>query len=275
MNQEEFDRRHTYPDQEGVERLYKFKAYDPDRPEILTDIFQRGVLYHPTPNQLNDPWEGRAAMLMPRGGAQLAAARQRLMRVARQMGRSEDRAAQMATHALANRDRLQEIMMGSIERVSAGVRIGSFSAERDHGLLWSHYAEAHSGFSIEYSTSVIPFGVALKVAYQKDYPSILYPHSRQAALSAILTKSTTWSYEREYRTLIVPDAGHQIPNNGFGAIIPPDSVTGVYFGARMNETDRSTIIEIINQGPFNPRLYQAKLQSEAYQLDYEEIDPAR
>jgi hypothetical protein len=56
VNTSEFKRLHPAPDENDVGSLYKFKTFDENEPQRLTEISEHGLLYFPTPEQLNERW---------------------------------------------------------------------------------------------------------------------------------------------------------------------------------------------------------------------------
>lgn len=89
--------------------------------------------------------------------------------------------------------------------------IGVFclSEAPDEILMWSHYAENHKGFCIEYKideTSPLTT-MARPVKYTDVYPSLsvknLHAGATEAFLEACLfTKAKQWSYEKEWRAIM-------------------------------------------------------------------------
>ncbi|MGQ6115116.1 MULTISPECIES: DUF2971 domain-containing protein [Serratia] len=82
-----------------------------------------------------------------------------------------------------------------------------FSTESTNPLLWSHYADRHSGFCIRFKKNVLlddlsPFEYD-EVKYSDDPINLLegiYDGSNPAK-KIIFSKSQAWSYEKEYRLI--------------------------------------------------------------------------
>jgi Protein of unknown function (DUF2971) len=84
------------------------------------------------------------------------------------------------------------------------------SANNTSNLMWSHYADSHRGFCIEFRSSRLP---AQQVLYQKELPQLnlcdlIPPFSGKIqdednighkVWAALRTKLDEWSYEQEYR----------------------------------------------------------------------------
>ena len=113
----------------------------------------------------------------------------------------------------------------------------------DDILMWSHYANCHRGFCIQYDrTPANSLGrLASPVRYARNYPLISFrdmagPDKEKTTEALWLTKSDHWSYEREWRVLQVPGGkAHQFDFD----------ITGIIFGIRMPETERYTIRNVL------------------------------
>lgn len=99
-----------------------------------------------------------------------------------------------------------------MEEKVKGFGIQCFSELVDSQLMWSHYADSHKGFCIEYDYS--PMGLA--AGNKSDFamsPAIYTSLLPEFSLSEVIfspeevipkfytTKSDYWSYEREYRLI--------------------------------------------------------------------------
>lgn len=143
-------------------------------------------------------------------------------------------------------------------RASMEKAMGVFCASQDprNEPMWAHYAADHKGFCVQFDTSRDElFLLAEKALYTSTFPTITLPHAdRRDSLRGHLSKSTAWSYEREWRVVI--------PQNNFGIRLRTDAIAGVILGAKASERTRDAIhtfnLERKNAGyrPFN--LYQAR-----------------
>ena len=156
-----------------------------------------------------------------------------------------------------------------MDDVYGTVRIASFSATVDNILMWAHYGAAYSGFCIEFDVGAPPFMYAYKVVYQKQYPSLLYPlPMNQDSLRPLLIKSPHWSYEEEYRLLLNPEVPTPYPTEEQYALLPKESVSAIYLGAKISTENRELISDLVNRGPFSPKLLSAKLGESTFSLDF-------
>jgi hypothetical protein len=145
-----------------------------------------------------------------------------------------------------------------------------FSERNDHILMWSHYADGHKGFCLEFNTSFKPFQNAMQVNYSYDFPSInikklITDHQAldKDLLSPILTKHKFWCYEKEWRIF------HKEPHKPYGYGV--DALNAVYFGASANETDIEIVCLILQGQSKNIKFYKARKDKAKYSLYFEEF----
>jgi len=131
--------------------------------------------------------------------------------------------------------RFREQMLSLLQNMG----VCSFSAVGDHLLMWSHYANHHHGFCVEYDASegTMLRKLAHQVLYSDTVPSMgaadFAPGRSLASFDRLwLTKASCWSYEQEWRILM------QEGNKPFQA---PSRVISLTFGARMPESERTMV----------------------------------
>jgi len=134
-------------------------------------------------------------------------------------------------------------MLGLVQ----GMGICSFSAVPDHVLMWSHYADHHKGFSVEYDCreGTKLRELAHKVIYKDEVPSLtaadFAPPNNEKAFDALWrTKAKCWEYEQEWRVMM---------NEGDKSFQAPSAIVSVIFGARMAESDRAMIAQTLRHQP--------------------------
>ncbi len=125
--------------------------------------------------------------------------------------------------------------------------IGCLCADYKNRLMWSHYADSHQGFCIEYDfTKASDDSLPLPVIYTDVRPKIpwkaIINNSKQnladanrSFTMALLSKDKAWEYEREWRILISSRTGRY-------AKMPP--ISCIYLGIQCSEKDRVTVIEM-------------------------------
>jgi hypothetical protein len=116
--------------------------------------------------------------------------------------------------------------------------------------MWSHYADSHKGFCVEYDFSTPSDDVLsilpLPVLYSTERPLIPWepaleknPENMEAAckrlLLGLITKDSEWSYENEWRIFINKDKSSDLK-------MP--QISCVYLGASISDEDREKILKI-------------------------------
>lgn len=154
--------------------------------------------------------------------------------------------------------------------------VGCLCTDYKNSLMWSHYADSHRGFCIEYDFSgmeeknkVLPF----PVIYSTERPklSLKYVLNRtekneqlgtQSLMSALLTKDRAWEYENEWRLLCEVDGDDDNSND---IEMPP--ISCVYVGAMATAENVSKLSEIAKRKGIP--LKRMKLDRGAYLLHTE------
>ena len=139
--------------------------------------------------------------------------------------------------------------------------VACFTVKPDNLLMWSHYADKHQGFCLEFDTGKDPFINRREWIYSVNY-SDLYPRlslrdifpepppTIYSAMSILTTKSTCWSYEQEWRLLDM-QGDHRLEYE-------PKALTSVYFGWKMSQQDRELVEQALAEGGFTGTKYQMR-----------------
>jgi hypothetical protein len=260
-------------------KLYKYRAIDPHHPEYVSRILTHNELYFPSPREFNDPWESKPQFVA--GPVHDPQYRQRLVTVITSMMRNDpgiDREAVRRRAEQHTQEEVEALVTAFIPEYWEALeryRVCSFCSSSRIALLWSHYANAHEGFCLEFDASTDIFGGAFRVAYQDEYPSLDIADDDDWALlkASILTKSSDWSYEEEYR-LVSAEPGNDellsVSNKKF--VFPPNLLTAVIFGAQMEAKDRKQLIKWADQGETSPTYREATLSATKYELEIRPIE---
>jgi hypothetical protein len=137
---------------------------------------------------------------------------------------------------------IQSTLLGfMIENMRDALRICCFSEDSSSILMWSHYADHHRGFVIEYETgsySDEARSSLFPVDYRGQLPSTddIYLHRAKANLywkvAAACMKASAWAYECEWR-LIDWSTDSAGKFKGSAHPIPMPKPTRVLLGAKM------------------------------------------
>lgn len=226
----------------GVQNLYKYRSIDRSNIEYVKRIFTDLELYFPSPSQLNDPFECRPTFVC--GNLLDHDYRQKhlswCIRAQIHLDPNVD-VKRFVEHyesiSVDEHHRLTEGITEEMQRIADfRWRIYSLSTDPLNLLMWAHYAGNHSGFCLEFSTNNSLFGRAFQVKYIDELNLIDVTNDNRAAYSnALLSKTTPWSYELEYRVLGESTNSVQglplVVENKM--IFHPNLLKSVIFGARM------------------------------------------
>lgn len=147
-----------------------------------------------------------------------------------------------------------------------------FSVTNKYILLWSHYADGHRGFCLEFETTFDPFQNAKKVIYGEDYPKwnvlqLLFGDDESKLENDVLLpltrKHKPWKYEKEWRVF------HREPNKLYG--YETNALKAVYFGLAVNTADIEIVCLIILEQSPNTKFYRARKGASRYEVTFEEF----
>lgn len=154
--------------------------------------------------------------------------------------------------------------------------IGCLCTNYKNKLMWSHYADSHKGFCIEYDYSDLVVDdhtvLPLPVIYSDERPLISWkaalnntPENVEEAVvqftKGLLTKDNIWSYENEWRILI---KAKDVPD------IPMTHISCVYLGASISDENRNAILQIAKEK--NYKVKQMVVDRGAYALHAEDVE---
>lgn len=170
----------------------------------------------------------------------------------------------------------KKMLSDKLQFMQESMRVSSFCENHNQFLMWSHYADSHKGFCIEYDLSLWKKGdlrkrILFPVVYQ-DYAYNSTPHLLKSIYGEDLnnlypiisgsTKSSQWEYEKEWR-FIIP-VGNSFPRQNY----PMHCQSRVILGSKISEDNKKMILDICTKK--NLPVFKANL-SEGYSLKIEKI----
>jgi hypothetical protein len=264
-----FRREFPYATDVGVSRLFHFRRVEGVPNDRLEHFFVEGKLYHSSVADLNDPFEARPHYNGPKSDEERDKLLTFLYKSSIKQGQSPDVAMRAVVRLIEDPERLANSVHGAGLETLTLVRMHSFTTSNSNLLMWSHYGDAHKGICVEFDATMIPICGARRVKYQEEYPEMEYPPPEDDLIHrVVLTKSTHWGYEEEFRSLHTPDTDPILPASGNSLYLPPESVTGVFFGASMSAEQKDRIAGMVAAGPFNPTLFDGKLSKSRFAIEF-------
>lgn len=145
--------------------------------------------------------------------------------------------------------RLRSQIKRHLDAEMTGWGVLSLASRWDSVLMWSHYAEKHEGFCIEYDLGNHAC-LDLKPVTYKSNRSINVSnlidwkiHNVEAAKRSVLdtyffAKAPQWGYEEEWRDI------YQM-NGAKGPLQSPFQISGVYFGLRCDPSVQTSLVKLL------------------------------
>ena len=180
-------------------------------------------------------------------------------------------------------NRKNPIYRASVDRdfmnaVEKDFGILSLSSISNDILMWSHYSDMHRGFCVGFDSrkllnvvnARIKAGVyaqVLPVQYREEYPLLRISAEKEKidVLNDLLTiKARNWKYESEYRLILNGETNRSLS-------LPRNTIRTVILGAKMVKVDREEIVASLSQNHMEVDLFQAKLQTDKFGLEFVKI----
>ena len=147
------------------------------------------------------------------------------------------------------------------------VSIACFTTSFKNRLMWSHYADAHSGFCIEYDMTQDSFikNAILPVIYDVhrfDCTEVLLEHSENIAINSVFYKDKIWEYEEEWRTYGTKDY-FQVHKNPLDV---SNIISAIYFGAKSEKYSHE--VEKVKKYALDKKIpvYKMEISQRRYEL---------
>lgn len=151
------------------------------------------------------------------------------------------------------------------------LKIACFSESNDNLLMWSHYANHHKGYCLEYNFNKLENMDLLKrvispIKYDNNLFNVTNFFTNDDSIMRMLwgfypslIKSKDWEYEREWR-LIFPHGF--LPKGTITYPIPKP--TGIYLGTKMISEDKKNLVQKSKE--LGIQISEMKLDSENFKV---------
>lgn len=235
----------------GVKTLYKFRPYrTADQREWVREILVDHKIYFARASQINDPFDLSPRFEEPTREELIVCAEAYFLRNPDETARREQTMQDLTCCDLA--EHIDSFTKNIRARIEDQYPVFSLAGNRNHPMLWSHYADGHSGLCIHFhSDERSIFAVALGVMYDVKRPSIpieAFTNAKRDIFERVLlTKGDFWEYEDEYRWISFPDTDWSdvpISFDGQHAHFHPGAIAGITVGIRMPDSHIAEILEL-------------------------------
>jgi hypothetical protein len=164
----------------------------------------------------------------------------------------------------------------------------SVSKTAQNTVMWAHYADKHKGtvIGIDFDKIFPKVGIKMhRVDYSEQRPKInVLDDFREKFSNALLTKSSEWTYEQEFRAMFDDVSLMDLQQQGVAHLkdfndkktwflrLNPKSIKEIIFGLYTEESLKLAIRKLTEQSELQHiKLYQAE-ESETYILNLVEIE---
>lgn len=250
-------------------RLYKYRPLN----ERTISTIVNSVIRFSTADDFNDPFDCRCRYNYEGTDAEWRKALERLLRNTSAHLTNEEIESTVAAKIDAgfhrDQDALDRYWEASQSEQRAKNGILCLTACPKNILMWSHYADAHKGCCLEFSTSGPPFSRALEVDYPHEYPNnrlvdfiggssdeVYAEHAKLVTY----TKSALWKYEQEWRVRNFPQ--------GQGLFkFEERLLTGVIFGHWMPSEHKGLLEKLVSGRNPKVTLFQASPKGRQFEME--------
>jgi hypothetical protein len=228
--------------QNKIPTLYHYEKF---RAKYLATTLLRMVIHCSKPSNLNDPWDCK-----PEFDPHALDDPEVLEREI--AWREEHPAKQLVAEKLRNAPQFRVDFLAdaskSLQQMIAERGIYCLTPQADSTLMWSHYADNHRGICLEFNVANNTlFRDAAEVEYRREYPRWVPCDINDApgrVTELILTKSSAWAYEKEYRLVSRPPSPTFLQLYGDFFRLPPGALKSIIIGC---EADHQTIAALIKK----------------------------
>ena len=261
--------------------IYKYRSFDKNN-YAINNLIHDNVWLSP-PNKFNDPYDSLASV-----DVDLIIDKVHLKAIKNLIflyGMTNEEIAAMNTlpsvqkQIKETKESGSKDLKGVLDSLRNSLNVCSFTENKDNLVMWSHYANNHSGFCIEYDLSKIErenklIEYLLPVIYTENIFEMTENLSRQLKGKSVgnimllspLYKYKDWSYEKEWR-LVLTDLKKTIDE--FNMPKPK----AIYLGTKISEDNKKNIIQIVKSKSIN--VYQMKMSSSEFKLVAEKLTPMK
>ncbi len=256
--------------------LYKFRALVPkDNTSVdhMRDILVRSKFWLSSPLDFNDPFD-MSAKVVAEGTVSEKKARFKKLLKGKSL-RWKDRERELPRLVVKPNAEIQALVQESFRRSIESTRVYSFGGDPRSILMWSHYASNHEGVCLQFEVAedIRTLARAVDVEYNDDYPILNWiKDDKKIFQYVMLRKHVGWSYEREWRIVILNAAQHYLKFH-------PESLRGIIIGCCASKDTIAKLHELIAErsslGFPPPTLYRAVKHESKYKLVIKKFEPDR
>ena len=245
--------------------LYKYRSIDDNNREWTESIFRENKVYFSSADQFNDPFDCKH-------GYSFAGTEREQRNYLRELTRHSHpdwsraeirRVSRKYDLRVAKKPGFEKELENIAGRIISGLGICCLTEVPNDLLMWSHYANAHKGYCIQFLNDNNEFFMknTRKVVYSEEFPIVnLQDTGEEHVRKALYTKAKQWEYEQEWRSF------DQETGPGLKTI-SEHLITGVIFGCRMTKEHKIFVRELCNGRTNTVKFSEGRECERKYGLD--------
>lgn len=250
--------------------LYKYSGLSGKREKWVKNIILESKVYFPSQKELNDPFDCKIPVKFKANDLK---ARSYWSKVIRRDNPDMSQSELIRTvkkllcdsKTVDGKKNLNNQLFKSIAKSG----VGSFTKNPINILMWSYYAEGHSGVALRFNmspenllkinVSIIP----LEVDCPEKQPELNYydiAGDREHFLATELgTKFKGWEHEEEWRLISVLQSGE--------LELPYEMLDGIILGVQIEEKEEELIREWVKERGLNIEILRASRVDNSFELE--------
>lgn len=232
--------------------IYRYRSFN----NYTKDIFKNNELWFSNPVDFNDPFDCQINIDTNNSRGEIKTYFEKLIK---ETGQTFDVDNNVELY-YNDKDKLHELVNTAKNNAFGNMGICCFSSCWDDILMWSHYCNSHAGFVMMFDVleDMDFFSLPFNVIYSNQYPE--YNHfkdDKSLANKLILTKYSSWEYEKEIRIHKTGTGNYKFNKNALKEVI---------VGTKCSNDDLKNLIDILNEHSYNTQVSKASTDVSQYKL---------
>lgn len=258
--------------------FYKFRAFSVE--DRLRSQLVRDEIFLSSPRDFNDPFDMRG-MLVIKGGIDALIRKYKTLPMNNDVRRKAIKDARNGVKAEGLEGYVSKMFrpLNQFDEMIGDQGVHCF-ASRNKGvrlsgprsnLMWSHYADSHKGYCLQYSVHTDPVFVrSVRVGYASEYPVInwLSDSFPNDVLKCVTQKDRCWEYESEWR-YIKPNSAKQLLS------INSSGIKSVIIGAEATPASIELVMQMAQERDsimgVKANVFLAKRSTTEYHLGFSKL----
>ena len=256
--------------------LFKYRPLSGESIKWVERIFTHNEIMYSPPSKFNDPFDCRR-VYEPSTTREELVLRKASVLVRQHSGSLRDAIAE-SDEAIPTGER--EVEQGQHDQLERNSRILEnsgilcLSMMAHDFVMWTHYAEEHSGICIRFNLRDVNneehvqfFADAHPIVYVNKMPVVSFVRDGPTEIiqKVFLTKSLPFSHEREFR-IVRYDKGSGVRE------LPKGIIDAVILGCNITETNQELIIKACSQYDGDIDIVKADLDPDTFALKCEHLE---